>query len=135
MLESCTAQTLKNEEERLRTHFKVNEKHVIVAFSGIHSRGHLMFHMKEITKKTKEMEVLPETKADYLLFDNISNVKGNQTLDLRNEKEMGHGEESRHCASGLCHTQNDADSTPQMTHRGALVSHATVILPRVQQKD
>lgn len=28
-----------------------------------------MFHMKEVTKKTKEMEkVLPETKADYLLF-------------------------------------------------------------------
>lgn len=28
-----------------------------------------MFHMKAITKKTKEMEkVLPESKADYLLF-------------------------------------------------------------------
>lgn len=56
-----------------------------------------MFHMKEITKKTKEMEkVFPETKADYLLFDNIINVKGNRTLDLRNEKEMGHGEDTVH---------------------------------------
>lgn len=51
-------------------YFKVNGKHVIIAFSGIHSRGHLLkFHMKEITNKTKETKkVLPETKTDYLLF-------------------------------------------------------------------
>lgn len=97
-----------------------------------------MFHMKEITKKTKEMEkVLPETKADYLLFGlgQHKQWKRELTLNLRNEKERGHGGESRHCESGLCHTQNDADSTPQMTHREALMSQATVILPRVQQKD
>lgn len=83
-----------------------------------------MLHMKEMTKKSKAMEkVLPETKADDLLF-------GQEEWGRK-----GAWRRVKTLESGLCHTQNDADSTPQMTHRGALMSHATVILPRVQQKD